>query len=619
VFAVFVVIWLGGAVVYYFEATHAVTREGADSEPYRHSVSACLYRSLQLFHFHDSHWPDSSQYGGDVVRFLAGATGFGLLLSVFGWFFRGGLAAVWHRRPWHRNFLVVVGDSTDAKHLGDDVAARRQDVVRVAHAAGRLGTPETGIAMFDETLNDPYFWRSTVRVGRAREVVVIGGGDADNIGLSLIIEEAVRRRQNGMPLRCHVHLMNLHLKKGLVSLLPANESHLLTRHYFNRYEMMARLLARKHPLPAALVEEKALPEHYIIIGFEQFGQNIALKLVKMGQQVVRRQTAAGDLFDVCKPRVTIIDRRGKKATEIFLRSHPGFVDTCDLQVVEADCTDREFLELEFLSAEEAPARCSLIFALEDEALVVSTILMMLDVCQDAAKDIDGIYFRTARHDGVGHLLQKRQPELAKEIPIVTFGSDAEIFTEDVVLNHSLDLMAACVHEAYLTVARPDTDPHNPAPAANKKWMSLTEEERDGNREAADHMWAKVRTLGYELEEAPLSEEVSPAASPDDETLVRAIETHMEALASSEHYRWMAWRLINGWTYGADRDPLRKLHPNIVSYEELTEADREKDRVIVRIIPELVRIGRLRVKQGRSNVTAARTIEASPEDARLNLS
>jgi hypothetical protein len=68
------------------------------------------------------------------------------------------------------------------------------------------------------------------------------------------------------------------------------------------------------------------------------------------------------------------------------------------------------------------------------------------------------------------------------------------------------------------------------------------------------------------------------------------------MARLEHERWMAWRVLTGWQWGSPRNNAAKLHPDIVPYEQLAETTKEKDRIIVRAIPELLRAGRLRVRR-----------------------
>jgi adenylate cyclase len=44
---------------------------------------------------------------------------------------------------------------------------------------------------------------------------------------------------------------------------------------------------------------------------------------------------------------------------------------------------------------------------------------------------------------------------------------------------------------------------------------------------------------------------------------------------------MAQRAKNGWRYGVPRDDARKLHPLMMPYRDLPEAEKEKDRAAVR--------------------------------------
>lgn len=59
---------------------------------------------------------------------------------------------------------------------------------------------------------------------------------------------------------------------------------------------------------------------------------------------------------------------------------------------------------------------------------------------------------------------------------------------------------------------------------------------------------------------------------------------------------MAWRVLNGWQWGANRDNAAKLHPDIVDYDELAESTKEKDRIVSRVIPALLRAGRLALRR-----------------------
>jgi serine phosphatase RsbU (regulator of sigma subunit) len=56
------------------------------------------------------------------------------------------------------------------------------------------------------------------------------------------------------------------------------------------------------------------------------------------------------------------------------------------------------------------------------------------------------------------------------------------------------------------------------------------------------------------------------------------------MAVVEHLRWCWEKRLNGWTYGSIRDDIKKTHPGLVSYEKLSEAEKDKDRELVKLIP-----------------------------------
>jgi hypothetical protein len=56
---------------------------------------------------------------------------------------------------------------------------------------------------------------------------------------------------------------------------------------------------------------------------------------------------------------------------------------------------------------------------------------------------------------------------------------------------------------------------------------------------------------------------------------------IERLAEHHHAVWARQRLPDGWRYGPEWDDDRKLHPALVPYAELPEAEKEYGRDEVR--------------------------------------
>jgi hypothetical protein len=81
-----------------------------------------------------------------------------------------------------------------------------------------------------------------------------------------------------------------------------------------------------------------------------------------------------------------------------------------------------------------------------------------------------------------------------------------------------------------------------------------------------------------------------AAMPDQTYVPRPVDTSqvnleylqslLEGLARNAHEIWAQQRLRDGWTYGAHRDDVKRTHPCLVPYENLSESEKEYDRVMV---------------------------------------
>ena len=51
----------------------------------------------------------------------------------------------------------------------------------------------------------------------------------------------------------------------------------------------------------------------------------------------------------------------------------------------------------------------------------------------------------------------------------------------------------------------------------------------------------------------------------------------ERLAENAHDHWARRRMAEGWSFGTVRDDAARKHPNLVPYDQLTEAEKEYDR------------------------------------------
>jgi hypothetical protein len=106
--------------------------------------------------------------------------------------------------------------------------------------------------------------------------------------------------------------------------------------------------------------------------------------------------------------------------------------------------------------------------------------------------------------------------------------------------------------------------------------SLPEDEKEQNRNTVRSIPCKIACVGYKLMPGTRSQ-----------VKFEFQKGEIEKLAEKEHKRWVKQKLENGWQYATVTDKPRKKHKDIVSWDRLSQEDKEKDRVMVRAIPKIV--------------------------------
>lgn len=85
--------------------------------------------------------------------------------------------------------------------------------------------------------------------------------------------------------------------------------------------------------------------------------------------------------------------------------------------------------------------------------------------------------------------------------------------------------------------------------------------------------SKMRALGYRI--------VKRGRIPEAQRVTSFSAEEIEYLAFLEHLRWCDERIQGGWVLGSPRDDERRIHPNLIPYDALSETDKEYNRVAAR--------------------------------------
>ncbi|MBL0886022.1 RyR domain-containing protein [Myceligenerans indicum] len=136
-------------------------------------------------------------------------------------------------------------------------------------------------------------------------------------------------------------------------------------------------------------------------------------------------------------------------------------------------------------------------------------------------------------------------------------------------------LARAVHHVYLRNQLERGVAWASAPAM-RRWEDLTEDLRESNRGWVLALPDRLARVGGTI--APRNG--GPGATIAGELL--------DDLARAEHDLWESVRVGLGWRHGPVRDDARRVHPMIgVSWEDLLEPEKEKDRDVIRSLPEIL--------------------------------
>ncbi|HEY7471453.1 MAG TPA: NAD-binding protein [Gemmatimonadota bacterium] len=524
-----------------------------------------LYRSLQLFVFESGNADPPVPWTLEAARFLAPLvavyTASKALLAIFA-------DQMQQLRLWRlRDHVVVAGGGRTGRALARAFRARGYPVAVVE----RDGTVETlagcregrcAIVVGDAT--DPAILRRA-RLHRARNLIAVCGDDGVNAEIAVAAHEAAAGR-GASPLSCVVHVFDPELWRLLSDRwFAATGRDPVRLEFFNLYEKGARALLDEHPPFGAPGVEPIRSPHLLVAGLGRFGESVVVRAAR-GWRRVRAQ--ASDRFEI-----TVVDREARAKVDSLGLRHPGLGELCAIDAQELEVGSPDFERGAFLFDDQGRCRITIAYVcFDDDSLSLSTALTLhahLGRCGVP------VVARMEREAGLASLLGGRAG--AGFADLHAFGLLDRTCKPELVLAGSLETLARALHERYRREAaeRGETSATNPSMAA---WAELPDHLKESNRHLAASLREELAAGGFEI--AP---ERDWRAEPR-----RFTESEIEVLARLEHDRWMAERLRDGWrwTDGA-KDIGRRRSPDLVPWEDLTEAAKEKDRVIFRVLPELL--------------------------------
>ena len=328
---------------------------------------------------------------------------------------------------------------------------------------------------------------------------------------------------------------------------------------FNESQMIARDLLRRFPPDAASNPLNDAPVHIGLFGFGEIGQAIVEQFARIGHYRNGQKAV-----------VSIFAKDLETQWQSVVQELPAIADWLEIRCYE--CSEKSDFRItrEALNGMQRAYVCHVnevvnlriskaLVDLQSDSAAVPQIGLDVVAIDPPGGMVLGDFWANGSHKGNFHLYSLASSN------VIQGGVDSSS-----LLSGEIDRRARLLHDAYVEkeLIKLKVDQSGQLPPYAKSWDDLPENIRDANRRVADHFEVKVRAIGCVLGAKDTSKEIE----------ITALE--LEDLAIMEHNRWWADRALNGWKYGPDRSDPEKIHPNMVPYDALSEADKQKDRDFV---------------------------------------
>jgi|GEM_PF-1933120 len=529
--------------------------------------STILYRTLQMFvleldpigdpigniPFWIAHW---------LAMILAASVVFEVLLH-----FSGQWITSWLIRFFGKEHVILCGLGDDGIRLVEKLFAAGHQVVviepdethldleacRKAGAVTFSGDPASGIML------------AKAGIATAGHVLILFNLDGVNFQIARVArEQAVQRRSK--PLSCTLQIRDRSLLELLNrEELKTNVTDNFELEVFHSDEVLSRTMLRE----ASWASLARAPQRFLV-----FVNTKSMRTIETFMIRAVRDWIIESKLDSPPAEFTLI---GEGAAQIELRisqCYPEIFQNISLKAWDqAPETWVAFEQDPQLRLD--PNNYDVAFMLadrEEQALTGVTLLQRL-----SAGSLPIIVNVREVTNHFLNLLPKDTEDSSKHAEnIRVVSSEKSVFNVDMVKHPEIELLAQCCHQDYLI-------DHLNRGAIEKSavtpWSELPETFRDANRALALRL---SQYLSGNISGTKKIEKEYVSSRPVSRYQFSAEE--LELLAKEEHQNWVLDRKQQGWKQGSVRDDHKKIHPNMVPWEELSESDRELDRNIIRRIP-----------------------------------
>lgn len=536
------------------------------------SIIDIIYTTMQLFLINYKLTVSPPSFALQIARFLAPVMMFSAVILLLIKHFHENVK-VFRIKYLFRNHVIVCGMSLLGPILATNFSREGKKVVVIENKPTdediEKWEDEGAIVLKGEAKEE----RTLKRAGfsNANLIIAVTKNDGDNAEIAMKARE-IHAKKKG-PFTCVVHVVDTRLAPLLrAKLTGINIENHFRIEFFNIFERAGEIVLRNNKI-SDMMAEGATEKRLLLIGLGRMGESVLIRASK-----IRRSDAGG------KERlsVTVIDRKAIEKQGLFLKKYPSLEKYAEIEALAFEIHSKEFLEGSFLFRDGKCDIAAVLVCFEDESLNLYTALEINEKINTYFRNLQmqipsiPIIIRTRDTTGINRFLNKIGPDSHDLKNLKSFALIDETCRSEEIENGLYEQIAKAVHKNYLAMMKEENG-HGGGVENFVPWDELDKEIQDSNLQQAEGIAYKINKIGCTI--IPENDWDAPLFTFTDEELC--------VLANFEHTRWMEEKLEKGWTYGNVRDNERKLHPCIVSWEDLSKEEREKDFYAVRNIPVIL--------------------------------
>ena len=531
-----------------------------------------IYRTIQLFALEGGDLKSPIPWELQLTRFgaplVTALTVIIALLAIF--------KEQWIRMKIARmkNHVVIIGFGTKGKNVMEETLRKKGKVLVVEKDSLNPNLvsikPPGSLLLLGDANSKEVFIKA--RITKAQSVFLLMGDDTTQVNACLQIYKLIleSRRSETIPLNCIMHLQNQDFLTILRSHNMVRDTHDgFTLNIFNIFENSARELFEDNPPDqSGITLNSKYYVRIIIFGFGKAGEALAL------------QTAlTGHYLNDKKPQIIIIDRLAEEKEQDFRERYPTFTNFCDLKYLALEANNPQIIQHLVKILAEPHALNTLVLCFDNK-----THNLLLGIQLESLKFFESdkspnIFVRTNDNETFTTFSSKLKP----------YGLPSKVCSYEAIMRGDMDRIAQARHSNYINRRKNNSD--FGIKESDVSWENLSQDYKDSNRKAADHIGVKMRSIGCEI-----------VSNDDPRPSAKFTKEEIELLSKLEHSRWYAERSLAGWTFDNQSNDQTRKTPYLVEWSKLPNNIQDYDKETIIDIPAVLGLIGMKVVRQEKKTT-----------------